>query len=448
MPPLLLLTALLAAGPDTAGLQPPKKTRRADAVLAWNAVALECVRIDRTPPPRAARNLAILHAAVADAVNTIYQTHRPYRVRLRAVEPIDPDATVASASHRVLRVLYPRQAARLDHELNRALARVARGAAKDRGETLGRYVADRMLEDRRDDGSDRTRAYRAAGLVGVWQPTPPDYTPALLPHWVAVRPFALRSAREFRPGPPPRLTSREFIKDYNEVKEVGGRRSGRRTADETLVAWFWDDGAGTCTPPGHWNLIAREAALARGTTLPENARLFALLNITLADAGVACWDCKYYYRLWRPIVAVREAARMGSDAMQPDPTWSPLLKSPPFPSYTSGHSTFSGAAAAVLARFFGGDRLAFTCGSDGIPGAERHYKGFAEAAREAGRSRILGGIHYECDNREGLALGKAVADAVYARVLRAEDQTASLRPDKAEPSRTDNSPPFSRRERP
>jgi hypothetical protein len=199
---------------------------------------------------------------------------------------------------------------------------------------------------------------------------------------------------------------------------LGGRASTRRTAEQTLIAWFWDDGAGTVTPPGHWNRIAQAAARARGTTPAENARLFALLNLALADAGIACWDCKFTYRLWRPITAIREADLAGNPDTRPDPRWTPLLTTPPFPSYTSGHSTFSGAAAALLAHFFGTDAVRFTIESEGLPGYTRSFASFSAAAREAGRSRIYGGIHYEFDNRAGLALGRALADRVYRDRLR------------------------------
>jgi hypothetical protein len=192
----------------------------------------------------------------------------------------------------------------------------------------------------------------------------------------------------------------------------------RRTAEQTLIAWFWDDGEGSVTPPGHWNRIAQAVARARGTTTAENARLFALLNIALADAGIVCWDCKFKYSFWRPITAIHEADRAGNPGMRPDPGWASLLTTPPFPSYTSGHSTFSGAAAAALAHFFGTDEVRFTSESDGLPGHGRSFASFSAAAAEAGRSRIYGGIHYEFDNREGLALGRAVADRVCRDWLR------------------------------
>jgi hypothetical protein len=454
---LLVLATPQAAPPDRSvgpdiqrkePAPPPRvRERRPDAVLTWNGVALEAIRTARTPPPMAARNLAIFHTAIADAVNTIYQTHRPYRVRLRATEPIDPNAAIAAAAHGVLIALYPKQASKLDRDRDRALAAVTAGTAKSRGITLGRYVAERMIAWRLLDGSTRTKAYAATQGIGVWQPTPPGYAAALYPHWGDVTPFGIRDKRRFRPTPPPALTSQDYTKDLDEVRTLGARNSLKRSAEQSIIAWFWEGEPGTCTPPGQWNQIAAEVALDRKNSLPENARLFALLNICLADAAIVCWDCKYHFRYWRPVAAIRRA----TDA-RGDPRWLPLLETPPFPSYTSGHSTFSGAAATVLGKFFGTDKIAFTAPSDSFPGTERSFKSFSEAAREAGRSRIYGGIHYECDNREGLAIGKSVAEEVFrTRLLPEDDTLSSGEPVQKTGSASGNkerSPGATRRERP
>src|SRR5438132_796628 len=176
-------------------------------------------------------------------------------------------------------------------------------------------------------------------------------------------------------------------------------------------AKIWADGAGTCTPPGHWNQIAQSVARQRGTTLAENARLFALLNIALADAGILCWDCKYKLSFWRPVTGIREADRANNPDTAADREWTPLLTTPPFPSYVSGHSSFSGAAATVLTDVFG-DKVRFQTTSEGLPGATRKFDSFWAAAEEAGQSRIYGGIHWQFDNTEGLAIGKTLAKYV------------------------------------
>jgi hypothetical protein len=430
---LLLLASLpgqtpaVPEGPRKDDLPVPRvKERRADIVLAWNVIALDAIRRDRTAPPVAARNLAVLHVAVADAVRTIYPDWRPYRVSLRATEEIDPQASVAVTAHRVLVALYPSQRVTLDRELKRALDAVPAGTAKTRAGTLGRHVADRILTWRQRDLLPRESAYRPSWDVGLWRPTPPLYAAALLPAWGETAPFGVRNTDDHRPKAPPLLTSKEYTKDFNEVKDLGGSNSLARTAEESIIAWFWNDGGGTCTPPGHWNQIAQEVAIDQGRTLPENARIFALLNIALADAAIACWDSKYRFRLWRPVTAIREADRDGNPDTARDARWESLLPTPPFPSYTSGHSTFSGAAATILEKLLGRDQVEFSIGSDGYPGQRRSYRGFWHAAREAGRSRIYGGIHYECDNREGLDLGRRIAEEVYQTRLVSTQSQARL----------------------
>jgi hypothetical protein len=297
------------------------------------------------------------------------------------------------------------------------LAGAPDGPALDDGLALGESVADKMLAWRADDGADRKGPVVSESAPGLWKPTPPDYKPPLLPHWSEVTPFCVTRAADFRPPAPPEITDKAFTADFNEVKRIGQADSTKRTPEQTVIAWFWEDGAGTVTPPGHWNRIAQGVARQKGTTLVENARLFAVLNFALCDAGILCWECKFHHNLWRPVTAIREAADAGNPDLAADPDWHPLLPTPPFPSYVSGHSSFSGAAAAVLADFFG-DETKVMATSEAFPGMTRTFKSFGALADECGRSRIYGGIHYECDNREGLAMGKAVGRACSRAVCR------------------------------
>jgi hypothetical protein len=398
---LAVLLLALAAPPA-----PRVEERRLDLVLVWNEQALDAIRAEKTPPPVAARQLAMLHAAIFDTINVIKPTHKPLLVTLRAREEMDVNAAVAACAAHLLSQFYPKRATRFE-KLRDAQA-AGTGDAIKRGLALGQYSAKRYLYWRRYDRDVMKGTYRAPAAVGIWRPTPPKRAAALYPDWGKMEPFAIKSHALLKVPDPPDLTSSDYALDVNEVKSLGARNSLKRSPDQTIIAKFWDDGAGTCTPPGHWNLIAQEASLRQKLSIQENARLFALLNLALADAGVACWRCKYKNRLWRPITAIHEADRDANAATEKDDTWAPLLETPPFPSYVSGHSTFSGAGAAALAGFFGRDDVPFEIRSDGYPGTLRKYKGFQHAANEAGRSRIYGGIHYECDNREGLALGKAV----------------------------------------
>ena len=402
---LLLLLACTAAADDPT--PPDRVAFRDDVVLQWNDTALRTIKEERTPPPMAARNLAILHAAIYDAVNAIDRMHTAYHVEAAAAPGASMEAAASGAAHRVLTQLYPKQAKRFDAVLADSLVGVPDGPALDGGLALGESVADKMLAWRADDGADRKGPSVSESAPGLWEPTPPDYKPALLPHWSDVTPFVVTRASDFRPPAPPELTSKDYTADFNEVKLLGRADSTKRTPEQTIIAWFWEDGPGTVTPPGHWNRIAQTVARSKGTTTAENARLFAVLNFAIADAGILCWECKFKHRLWRPVTAIRGAADDDNPDTDADPDWHSLLTTPPFPSYVSGHSSFSGAGAAVLADFFGDDTQV-TATSEAFPGMTRTFKSISAVAAECGRSRIYGGIHYQCDNREGLVMGQAV----------------------------------------
>jgi hypothetical protein len=423
-----------------------RTVRYGDVVLDWNASLLNVIRdwttlsndpypnrIVPSQPPRAARNLAMVHAAIYDAVNAIERTHQPYQVDLAAPAGASPVAAAAAAAHRVASQLYqePDERAVFDAALAEALVNVPDGPAKTQGVEVGRQVGSAVLAWRSTDGAGASVPYTPGGQPGDWDRTFPDFLPPLLPQWPQVTPFAMSSPSQFRPAAPLALDSAEYAAAVDEVLRLGGLTSAERTAEQTEIALYWADGGGTYTPPGHWNQIAADVALARGTTLAENARLLALLNIALADAGIASWDAKYAYDLWRPIDAIRRGHADGNDLTAADPTWMPLLKTPPFPTYTSGHSTFSGAADAVLTWFFGSE-AAFTVASDSHSGfsqrplaesqvVTRHFTSFAQAADEAGRSRIYGGIHFQFDNAAGLAAGRAVGAWVIDGLLRPID---------------------------
>lgn len=215
---------------------------------------------------------------------------------------------------------------------------------------------------------------------------------------------------QFRPTAPPRITSSAYAADLNVVKQLGSATSTTRTADQTNVANFWAGGPGTATPPGEWNMIAQIAATQKNNTLGQNARLFAMLDATLADAAIVSWESKYFYDVWRPVTAIRQATIDNNPATVADLNWTPLLVTPSFPTYTSGHSTFSAAAAAVLKGFFGSDQMSFIVPSEVAGVSSRAFTSFSQAAAEAGISRIYGGIHFNFDNVAGLSSGKQLGE--------------------------------------
>src|SRR5262245_34257396 len=358
----------------------------ADVVTDWNNAALDAIRAGNTAPPIASRALAILHAAIYDAVNGIARTHESYLVPSAVPASASREAAASAAGHQALVNLFPARASSFDALHAAILATIPNHPQKTAGIIWGDFVTNQILAARANDGSNTIVQPPGGSGPGVWIPTPPLFLPYLLPQWGFVVPFAMNSSSQFRPPGPPALDSQRYAADYEEVKELGAAVGSTRTEEQTEIALFWADGAGTETPPGHWNSIAQIIGAARGTTLEENARLFALLNIAMADAAICSWDAKYTYYFWRPVTAIAFA--------EPQLNWTSFIITPPFPDYTSGHSTFSGAAATVLPLFFGTADLPFTTVSDFLPGLFHSFSPCMCAAEEAGASRIYGGIHF------------------------------------------------------
>ncbi len=393
-------------------------TLEADAALTWNQAALEAVRLTAMHPPIAARALAMMSLAQFDTLAAIQGT-AAYLVAKTVAEPVDTGLALAKAAHTVLYALFPGVRADLDATLATAAAAVADGAGKTNALALGLEVGQAVLAIRAGDGSDNYVEFTGSTELGQWRPTGPMYDVAQDPQWAYLVPFALESADQFQAPPPPDMDSAEYAAALNDVKALGSANSATRTADQTEQAQFWADGSGSYTPPGHWNAIAQQVAADSGNSLAANVRLFAQLNVALADAAIACWDTKYTYTTWRPVDAIRNADIDGNPATEADPAWNSLLINPAHPDYVSGHSTFSGAAAAVLTSVFGD--VPFSTTSFTLPGVTRDFTSFAAAADESGRSRVYGGIHTEPANAEGLAIGAKVAGAVLARFELAQD---------------------------
>ncbi|MCI0626294.1 MAG: vanadium-dependent haloperoxidase, partial [Acidobacteria bacterium] len=389
----------------------------ANPVLDWNRTVLNLIRVEGTAPTTASRNLALVHAAIFDALMGIERTHTPFVVRQLGPSPVSVEASTAAAAFHVLTNLFRTEnsEALISMKYGTAVAGMADGDAKQNGIAWGKVVAEMVLASRRDDGASVKAAFAPGTFPAQWRPTISfggQVRGALAPHWGQVTPFCVESVSAYRPPPPPTLGSREYAAEVEEVRRMGGLFSRVRTQEQTEIAHFWAYGPHTATPPGHWNEIATSLADAQSLTVHESARLFALLNMAVAEAGIMSWDCKYAYNYWRPITAIHGADHDGNEATKADVTWAPLLPTPPFPEYTSGHSTFSGAAAAVLAGFFGTDKIRFTVGSDEMPGTMRRFERFSQAAEESGLSRIYGGIHFQSANRQGLASGRAVGKQV------------------------------------
>jgi len=379
-------------------------------VVDWNK---ELVKIVNTPGAQPAtihptRSFAILHVAIYNAVVSVTHRNQPYLFSLNSPAGAQPDVAAVEAGHDVLLALYPSWKAGLDQQLAAELATFPDGTAKLQGIAVGRLAATLALASRADDGSTTSPPTIPAGTQpGQYRPAPPAFTPPVFTQWPSVIPFVLQSADQFRPAPPPPVTSAAYAQAIDEVKSLGEKTSTTRTADQTVIAHFW---------PGPiwvtWNEIAEKSALTHHTDLARTAQLFALLNLSFADTTIAFYDAKYHYLVWRPITAIREGGS-GTPAMAGDPTWTPLLGTAPDPSYPGAHSAISGAGAAVLARFFGDhDRISVT--SDVLPGVVRNFDSYSAAASEAGLSRIYGGVHTRLDHVSGVELGTDVAGFVLA----------------------------------
>ena len=420
---LVLLCASLSARvtapnatADDEGNPGASSAHSVNPVIEWNRTLLAIVRTAGAQPPtiHSTRSFAILHATVYDAVNNIDGIFSPYLVRLpdvsrRASRPAAAD----QAAHDVLVALYPAFQATLDAELQQDLAQIADGENKSDGITVGQAVAAQILSLRSSDGSGVTPPPFVPGnQPGGYQLTPPNFAAADFTQWPRVTPFALARADEFRPGPPPELTSDEYTSVFDEVKSLGFIHSTTRTSEQTLIGTFWNGNI-----QDFWNEIAQTAALRHHLNLAQSARLFALLNISLADTAIAFFDAKYTYRFWRPVTAIQMADSDGNPSTEPNPTWLPLTtKTAPDPSYPGAHSAISAAGAEVL-RFFFGKRFTFDVTSESLAGVTRHFTSFSAAAEEAGLSRIYAGQHFRSDHLTGKRLGHQVAEAVNETIL-------------------------------
>ena len=391
-----------------------------NAVLYWNQQVLDATRLSRNPPPIASHNMATYHAAIFDAVNGINRNWKPWLVQETAPAGADMDAAIASAANTVLNALWSQATNPHNFEVayQKALAAVPDGQPKTDGITWGRHVAEQILAKRAESGYNKPIPGKySSEEPGKWRETPPGFRPPVLPFWGHVTPFVMTSPDQFRAPPPPALDSKQYAEETAYVAKVGARDGAERTEYETFSTAFWSDDLGTATPPGHWNVIAQDFARRRNLSVAECARLFALLNFAEADAAISCWDTKFFYRTWRPENALRELDPKLNPYAVSRPDFIPLMVSPAFPSYTSGHSTFSAAASRLLERYFGTDDVEFTVTSDGLPGAVRTFKKLSDARREIGMSRIWAGIHFMSDNLEAQKAGLKVADWVFENAL-------------------------------
>jgi len=398
--------------------QGDSSSQSVNPVLQWNRALLVIVRTPGAQPAtiHPTRSFAIMHAAIYDAVNAIDKTHKSYFVNLRGVsQSASQDAAAAAAAHEVLVGLYPQFQAMLDDQLQQSLAQIPDGAHKADGIILGQIAADGILALRSNDGSNAPPIpYVFGNAPGDYQSTPPNFPQQpQFTHWSHVTPFALKRADQFRPGPPPDLTSERYATVFNQVKSLGIANSTAATADQALTGRFWNGAI-----QNYWNEITQTVAMERNLTTAQSARLFALLNLTFADGVIAFYDAKYVYNLWRPVTAIRAADTDNNPETLPDPNWLPeTTNTAPDPSYPGAHAVISAAGASVLISFFDSDHFDLTVTSEVLEGVTRSFTRLSAAEEEATLSRIFAGQHFRSDLTVGQRLGRNVADFVVDNFL-------------------------------
>jgi len=438
------------------------------ALLRWNAISIDASGLDHTPVApgenrvfgeqigscRAARAIAIVHIAMFEALNTITGGFRSYVGLSPKKGSASADAAIAQAAHDTLIALWPSQAAAFDQKLAEDLALIADGQLKSTGIVFGQRAANAILAMRAADGSQHPEPVIGVDFItsddaGHWRKDPISQVPiALGAHWGGVTPFVLLSSSQYRVEPPPAMNSPEYTAAFNEAKSLGGdgiTTPTDRTPEQTQIGIYWgyDGTPSLCAPPRLYNQILVHIAKQRGTTGINFARLLALGNIAMADAGIAIWESKYFYQFWRPITGIRESdpgtGPTGSGDGNPDTIGDPVCKplgapasnlmgpnfTPPFPAYPSGHAGFGGALFQVLRDFYGTDEIPFTFTSDEFNGVTkdnggnirpllpRSFATLSQAEEENGQSRIYLGIHWSFDKERGIAQGRGVGHFVF-----------------------------------
>ena len=410
----ITVAACIVVNAHTALAQPP------NVVIQWNRIAQT---LFAPPPSPSFRSLPMLHIAVFDAINSIEGVYTPYRERVKGSHGASAEAAAAQAARDVLTALYPAQQATFDAALAAQLASLPRGGTRQ-GRAIGRRAAQAVLEWRTDDGWPTVISpdpnYVLPPFPGLWQPTPPANSFATLTFFPSVTPFALLTSTQFLPPAPPTLTSARYAQDLNETQLLGSATSAARTAEETLMAQLFA-GVDTTIGPQHvWNIVAGTVAQQKGLSLLDTARMFVLVNVGFHDGLQTSFTSKFAYGLWRPVTAIRRADEDLNPDTVADSTWTPLLPTPPYPSYAGNMACLSAAAARALQLALGRDDVPFSITwprTMGLPSETRHFTGFWQLADQQARSRIHGGIHYQFDSDASQAVCVKVAEFTEAHYM-------------------------------
>ena len=382
----------------------------ADAVCEWNVKAGEIVVSARMGPPPANRALAIANTAVYEAVNAITKRYPAGALKFDAAPGASVDAAIAAANRTALSKLVPSQQSAIDVAYQAALSKVADGPAKTSGIALGEQAATAILASRAEDGAAAGETYRPHTAPGVYVPT---LIPAV-PNWPQRKPWLMTSASQFRPGPPPTLTSALWARDYNEIKALGSKSNSRRTAEQTQIASFWE-----ATLPPIYNGIVLSVADVPSREVTQNARLFAAVAQAADDALLAVFEAKYHYNFWRPVTAIRNGDLDGNDATERDASWTPFIETPMHPEYPCAHCIVAAAVGTVLQAEIGtGAMPTLTTTSYLVKGPGRKWTKIDDFMQEVANARVYDGVHFRNSTEVGTAMGKQVGALAVAKFLR------------------------------
>jgi len=397
-----LIVSLLLAASGTA---------RADLITDWNAVAYDIMHTINVDGAPAARALAIMHVAQADAVNTIQNRHTRYAYHGKLQPDGSSEAAAASAARNALLALFPVQRPRIEEAYAANMRALPDGPSKTVGETIGAEAAAAVVANRAADKTTVPDTYRPMTTAGVWIPT----TPPITAQYAQAKPWGFDRSDQFRPGPPPGLASAEYARDYNETKTLGGMRSAQRTPEQTEAVKFWSQpNLGLA-----WHQAARQLANARRLELAECARLFALLSMAHANTFIVDWDAKFHYNFWRPLTAIRNGDIDGNDSTERDAGWLPLNATPMHPEYPSQAAIQAGAISALFSAVLGNNSASAVTIVDSVdPKITRQFASIAALTEEQRMVRIWGGIHFRSSLYASDAMGRAMVAHLVNTVFR------------------------------
>ncbi|HEU5135326.1 MAG TPA: vanadium-dependent haloperoxidase [Steroidobacteraceae bacterium] len=412
------LAACVLIPPAHAGNSPAYRDSDPVVITEWNAIAEGAIPASAgvTLP----RTYAMMHIAMFDAVNSIEGGYSAYHVRVPAWHGASGEAAAAQAAHDVLTALLPAGAAGYDAALAARLANIHPVRAR-LGAQVGREVAKRVIEWRSNDGWSTPQTFTPPALPGVWQPTPPAFAAAGFVQAGDARPFGLPTPYYYLPRRPPSLNSQEYADAVNEIKAIGGVNSTVRTAEQTLQARLWASVGYKDLWSGVWNQVTRTLARDRKLSLIESARLFALVNAAMQDGVQTAQASKFVFQLWRPVHAIQRAGEDMNPMTEADPTWMPLLTTPPYPSYAGNMACIGASTARALALFFGTNDIPVTIQWTGLNGnadVARPFQGFWQIAEHQASSREYGGIHYHFDSTASQEVCPRVAGYIFGNYMR------------------------------